>query len=449
CLGLALVFIAFVRSRSGGADRWAVWGAVGLGLTLASGRAGWMGIAGIVMGFTIAWFWARRSDPAFLDSARSLLSRAWVAPVVAIVLVSGAGLTLRFLPDFFSALGTWMQGWIVFGGMDAAPALAALALYEPTLLVLGAAGIVAAVSARERTFLALAGWGIGSLVTVTAYSSRRPEDLVFILIPFSFLAAHSVHRLAERIQPGENAPVLAGMLGVLTVLAGFSAVQFSAYGHGQGPAFAALTPGTSLGLALGAIVLMVVVLFLFGAGWDYALARDAGILAVLGIAAALSLSALWRLNMDPRGSRAGELVRPQASTPSLQLFQRTVETFSQASTGRTDAMPIDLRGQPPPALAWALRRFPRALPIGASNTEQPLVVVAPEGQAPALGADYLGQVFAVTERWNWQGVLPADPVIWMVQRQAPLWTENWLLLLRADLASLGEVPATSDEAPAP
>jgi len=294
-----------------------------------------------------------------------------------------------------------------------------------------------------------AGWALGSLVTVTAYSSRRPEDLIFILIPFALLAAHSVSRLAERIRPAENAPVLAGMLGVLTVLAGFAAVQFSAYGHGQGPAFASLTPGTSLGLALGALVLMVVVLFLFGAGWDYALARDAGILAVLGIAAALSVSALWRLNIDPRGARAGELVRPQASTPSLPLFERTLETFSQASTGRTDAMPIDLRGQPPPALAWALRRFPRALPIGAGNTEQPLVVVAPEGQPPALGADYLGQVFTIAERWNWQGFLPADPVTWMVQRQAALWNENWLLLLRADLASLGEVPATSDDAPAP
>jgi hypothetical protein len=245
-------------------------------------------------------------------------------------------------------------------------------------------------------------------------------------------------RLVERIRPAENSAAMAGLLGILLVLFAFAAVQFSAYGHSQGPAFAALTPVTSLGLGLGAIVLAVIIIYLFGAGWSFGLASDAAAVSVLAVAGAISLASLWRLNIDPRGFGVGELLRPQASTLNLPLLVRTLETFSQASTGRTDSIPVDLRGEPPASLAWALRRFPRAARVSAADTEQPLVVLAREWEPTQLGADYLGQSFTIAEHWGWGGILPSDPVTWMVRREGRAFPERWLLLLRDDLASLGE-----------
>lgn len=158
----------------------------------------------------------------------------------------------------------------------------------------------------------------------------------------------------------------------------------------------------------------------------------------MAAAGAITLASLWRLNFDPRGFGVGELFRPEASGPSLNLLVETTETFSLASTGRSDSIPLDLRGDPPPALAWALRRFPRRPLAFSPFDEQPPVVLVREGETPSLGADYLGQVFLIGERWAWGGILPADPVTWMVRREGRTVPERWLLLLRADLVSLGE-----------
>lgn len=439
-LGLGIVFAALVRAqaqeaRSGSAWTIAPW--LGLGLALAAGRPGYVGLMGLGLG--IAAQIAFRRDPLVAPSSGAFSTRhLWIAPLVAVVVAAGAGFTPSFLPGLFSGLGEWIAGWGRFGGMAAGPALATVIFYEPMLVLLGIAAAWSGIRRRDPVAVAAAAWVLGSLLVILAYPSRRPEDLIWIVAPLCFLAGDALARWIGRERPVEQAFPLGGLAAVLIILLAFAAVQFSAFGHFQGPAFTGYLPAASLWLGVGAIAIAVVITALFGAGWSYPLAADAGAIAGMAAAGAITLASLWRLNFDPRGFGVGELYRPQVSAPSLRLLVDTAETFSLASTGRSDSLPMILPADPPPSLAWALRRFPRSRPAFPASAGQPPVVLAPESEPPVLSADYLGQIFLIGERWAWGGILPADPVTWMVRREGRTVPERWLLLVRADLVSLGE-----------
>jgi hypothetical protein len=75
-------------------------------------------------------------------------------------------------------------------------------------------------------------------------------------------------------------------------------------------------------------------------------------------------------------------------------------------------------------------------------SDQPKVILRLiDGQGRPLAADYIGQTFSIVERKAWSGGLPTGLLRWMVLREAPTQPEQWLLLVRADVASFGEFPA--------
>lgn len=440
-LGLGIVFATSIRGAlapalSDSAVRLAPW--LGLGLALAAGRPGFVGLFGLGLALALLSLASRR-DPNVAPSLPAVSTRQlWVAPFAAVVVAAGAGFAPSFLSGLFSGLGEWLAGWGEFGGMAAGPALAAVILYEPLGWLCGIAATWSGIRRGGGVARAAGAWALGSLIGNFAYPGRRPEDLIWIVVPLCLVGGDALARLIERRRLPDQAAGLTGLTAVLIVLLAFAGVQFSAFGHWQGPAFTSYTPEASLWLGVGAIGIGLVTTVLFGAGWSFTLAVDAGAIAGIMAAAALSVASLWRLNFDPRGFGAGELYRPQASGPSLDLLVDTAEAFSLASAGRPDSLPLEVRGDPPAALAWALRRFPRREAGLLTFAEQPPVVLAPEGMPPALGADYLGQIFLIGERWAWGGILPADPVTWMVRREGRTVPDRWLLLLRADLVSLGE-----------
>ncbi|MGH2625963.1 MAG: hypothetical protein ACRDHY_04850 [Anaerolineales bacterium] len=440
-LGLAILFAALMRGMTRGTlsgTGWSVAPWTGLGLVLAAGRPGYVGLMGFGLGVVLFSLASRRQPQSVPDPGAFSMGHLWVTPLVALVVVSGAGFAPLFVSGLFGGLGEWIAGWSAFGGMAAGPALAAAILYEPMAVLLGIAAAWNGIRRSDRLAAAAGSWVVGASIAIFIYPARRPEDLIWIVVPLCLLGGDALVRLIERKRPSEQGAGLGSLAGVLIVLLAFAAVQFSAFGHLQGPAFTGFAPAASLWLGVGAVGIAAVITVLFGAGWSYAAAAEAGAVAGLAAAAAITLASLWRLNFDARAFGAGELYRPQASGPSLDLLVQTTEAFSLASTGRADAIPLDVRGDPPPALAWALRRFPRRQPSFLSTAEQPPVVLVAEDEPPTLGADYLGQTFLIGERWAWGGILPADPVTWMVRREGRTVPERWLLLLRADLVSLGE-----------
>ncbi|MBF8256117.1 MAG: hypothetical protein HW375_1024, partial [Anaerolineales bacterium] len=61
------------------------------------------------------------------------------------------------------------------------------------------------------------------------------------------------------------------------------------------------------------------------------------------------------------------------------------------------------------------------------------------GLEPQLRADYLGQSVVIGETWDFAGPVPPDALQWWWRRRVPVVEDPWLLLVRADIATLGEV----------
>ncbi len=119
---------------------------------------------------------------------------------------------------------------------------------------------------------------------------------------------------------------------------------------------------------------------------------------------------------------------------------KTLETISQSQTGLTTGLELDIRGETTPSLAWAMRAFPPAQ-ISADEPEvsAPAIITRDVDVLASPNVEYMGQELEIGERWDWQGPLPPDLISWWVLHQAPTVPESWLLLIRHDVASLGEI----------
>jgi hypothetical protein len=106
--------------------------------------------------------------------------------------------------------------------------------------------------------------------------------------------------------------------------------------------------------------------------------------------------------------------------------------------GRTDSLPILVHGPVSPAVAWAFRAFPSAAP-GAFGFDPPAILYRESVGGPRTQSDYMGQSATVSETRGWDGALPSDFLAWWVSGSAPTESRRWVLLVRADIASLGSV----------
>jgi hypothetical protein len=98
--------------------------------------------------------------------------------------------------------------------------------------------------------------------------------------------------------------------------------------------------------------------------------------------------------------------------------------------------------RPPPSLIWALRDFAPFTTTDSGMAESPPVILTrADTTQPELAADYLGQTVAIGEQWEFSGAVPPDVVRWWWRRRLPAIEDPWLLLVRADVATLGESEA--------
>jgi hypothetical protein len=89
---------------------------------------------------------------------------------------------------------------------------------------------------------------------------------------------------------------------------------------------------------------------------------------------------------------------------------------------------------------WALRAFPRFTTSDSAVAESPPVILMQQTVLePQLRADYLGQSVVIGETWDFAGAFPPDALQWWWRRRVPVVEDSWLLLVRADIATLGEV----------
>jgi len=425
------------------------WAGAALGLSLASGAAAFQGLLAVGLGAIYLFVRRYRSGGKRIGRLRGdqIRQGLWIAMGVMMVVAAGFGFSLRGIAGLADSLADWITGWGASGEIPALTSLVMVPIYEPLVLVFGIVGAFNALRDRDSLGLAAVSWVSGGVLAMLAYPARVGSDLIWVIIPLATLAARSLAGLVERIARRRTWQEFTGLTCLLLVLMAYAYLQLAAYASGIGPAFDVIDRGLRLWMFFGVLFLAGVVVVLFGLGWSWSLAGESAGLAVCIALLALNVAACWRLNFPSLGASAQELWRPQVSTQGMRIMVETLETISQSHTGRVDALGVRIYGDATPSLAWALRSFPIAGSVGEQAVDPAPAFMARDGEVvPALSAEYTGQGLQLGERWGWDGVLPIDPLAWWVLRQASTQPERWILFIRLDIASLGEMEWSDIEA---
>ena len=424
--------------------RRAAWAAGLLGAALACGPLTFTGLLGMALGQLLHSLLARSPGVGLLRAltAMGLTARRELVLLLGVLLLlaTGLGLERGALAGLAVSLADWLRGWGQPSTLGLGTALLSLAIYE-TLIVLGGALAILRWRSLTDKLRSLAMWGVGALLVALIHPARGAAELAWCLIPLAVLAAHTLSSAIERLAREEHRAFQAILAGILALLLVFASLQLSAYarGIGRGPAY---DPALDLGLAIGALVLAGVITVLFGLGWSWRMALGSVQAVALVATLAASISGLFALNFSARAATARELWRGQAATVESRLLATTAEGVSTSQTGSPDALPIRLEAAASPVLAWTLRGFTLDAATDARSNDLPRVILRPKGSPDvALAADYVGQTFTISERKGWTGILPSGLLAYLVKREAPVTPEAWLLLVRADVASFGELPA--------
>lgn len=435
-LGVGVFWLGAVHGSS--SNRWLAAAGFGLGLALSSGHAVWMGLFGLLIGF-LAWrVGGNSSGGAELEKLLSGTTRRETLAVAVLTLVL---LSTRFgfqpaaFADAIASPGLWLSGWVQGSGFSLASSFWMLIVYEPLLLVGGVIGAVAAFRSPLPERSGLVYWSIGALLAFLFYPGRSPEQLIWVILPASFLFGFGLEAFLDGYQRIRAWQAPAALVGLLLVLGAFTYALLQQVGSGVG--VLQLTGSEQAVFGVAALAFIGALIALFGMGWSWhdtsvALTAFAGISLAL-----LTLSAGFELTHDPEASPDG-IWRRRAASVNVRLLSETLEALSSAHIGRTEGMQIVVMGQADPSLAWEIREYEPWANAADQSGPPPPVILAPDGRDPQLPADYLGQAFAVYERSAWSGSLPPSPLAWWLDQRAPTDHQSWVLYVRTDVAGLDD-----------
>jgi hypothetical protein len=418
-------------------------GCVALGL--AAGPAFYLGLFSLVpaaglMLVTSPKPWAAAQ---WSDIKAKLPTAVGLGVAGAIVLSFAAGLLPRGGTALAEGLRVWLLGWIGPGNMHALTPVAILAVYEPLAVVFGIIGGVTAIRTRNSVAVGAVWWAVLALLVAVVYPGRSGPAVAWCTIPLAALAGLGLARQAERLQRLASPWQAVGVAALVTLLLVYAGVQLSAYASGIGPGASPQIPEARLAVAAGAIIVVCLAVVLIGLGWSWEVARSGVASAGALLLLFLTLSSGWRLNFFRQRQGAGELWTVSTPTYGIPRIASTLASLSMTTRGVPDDLPIAVDDPAPPAsLLWALRGFPRFTTSDSSTAESPPVVLTRlPGVAPELRADYLGQTVVISETWDFDGPLPPGALHWWWRRRLPVVEDPWLLLVRADVATLGESQA--------
>ncbi len=440
--GLSLALLQSVRADANerSTSYWVI--GLGLGIALAAGTHLWQGLFGVALAGVLAML-----IPASAESAENPTSSPLTAAlqwqtgisalVAAVLLSTGFGVHVEGLAGMLQAPGHWLLGWAGAGGWPLLTALAIPFVYEPLLIVIGAFGVFRALSKGAWLERSTALWACGGLLAYLLYPSRQPGDLLWAVIPLALLAAIQVEWIADQLLDLAS-PISSIMLALvlLTVLSfAYLMLESSVAGFG----LASLDKQGQLAFAVTALAFALMLILLFGIGWSWRETLLALAISAVLCFGMLSFASAWSLNFTEAVTEGRELWRRRVTTLHMPLLENTLADIAKWEVGRADGLDLEVQGQAPASLAWALRPHQPA-EVGGAGVAPP-VILAPETASPRLPADYLGQAFAISENWGWQRGLPPNLLSWLLDRQAPVEVERWILYVRTDVAELGLTPA--------
>jgi len=211
------------------------WIALILGVLLCTGPAFLQSLLAASLTMLLLFLLGERSSvEAVVNKAREILPQLGWTLVVVFLLSTRMGTSISDLKDVVTGLDSWLSGWRQ-AQIGILTAFSLLPLYEPILLLCGAAGAFFALrdtpSATSRVVIAAAA---GAFLAFVLYPGRQLSDLIWVVVPLVWLAAHGLLTWVNQFEGGEdvleNVILSATMLALLT----FAYLQFQGYQSGRG-----------------------------------------------------------------------------------------------------------------------------------------------------------------------------------------------------------------------
>jgi len=442
-LGFLLLLIG--REPAGSGMRRTTWATASAALALTSGPAWVQGLVGLGLGvgFTAIWR-TRQEDPSPVHDGFSFSRRDLMIVLLLVLgIATGLGLNPGGAADTFESLAGWLSGWSASAGLPILSALLILPVYEPLLLVFGFIGAVISFRSKDMIGAASAFWALGALIAAAIFPSRTALDLMWVAIPSAYLASRGVIVLLEALLSERDWLRFLGMTAAFVGLAAFIYLQLAAYASGLDVELAVLDPTLRIGIIFVALLISVVLVVLFGTGWSWSASGTALGVAILGLLSAISVSSIIRLNFVRQAAEGGQLWQSRVAAVGLHQLAAGLDFLSRANLEDPGGLTLSVEGSAPPSLVWTVRGYGKE-PVSASG-QAPPVVLAPSDNRPSLRADYLGQSLAIAEINNWIGALPLDAMSWWILHRAPVERDNWVMLVRADVATQGGLTALGSD----
>ncbi|MBN1265392.1 MAG: hypothetical protein JXA25_07860 [Anaerolineales bacterium] len=418
---------------------WAATAAVSAGLIITSGPESLTAL--LIFGITM--YLLNFASPA--DFMKRFWQDLWlwlretgiIVLVTVVFIASGAGFRTSGAVALFHSAGQWITGWGTQGGYSPLTGFASIFIYEPIWLV-ALACIVLAMLRRSRDQLLLLFLFISASLVYLFYPARTGTGLVWIVLTLILLSVYFLMFFLAWLSSGPDEEISLEMIGagtVLFVLMIFAYLQTGGYvQHAAVADMAEAVP--RLGIALGAVVTGIVVLVFFGFGWGWKFALKGGSITASFLLLCAIISSIWHLNFLPSSATASEFWRVSVSRQEIRSFLDSMENISIANTGDKSGLTVYFEEPAPPALAWHLRRFPAYK--GSENAllenTGPDIFLSPVLNIPvSLPSAYTGRTSTLFERKGWLQAFPPNLLRWWYKRQAPVYYEEWTLLVRSDL----------------
>lgn len=406
-IGVLMILLAvgaFIRHLETKSLPWLYTAACALGLGMASGLSFWtLAGEGVILAVML------RGKTKLLETRAN--ANFWIALGVSFFL--GSTLLLFYPPGLGLAADSFAQ-WVsrLLDGHFSFSPLLTLILYEFLLLL-------AAVGARERYYIAPAGFG---LVVAALDGFTGPTGLLPILLPLTILSADGFCNLLRGLALQRfdlHGLITFGIIFCLAVLGFLGAASYTLLGDQR---YLLITFGAAIGIASALIVLglthgpeasaqvFMVFLFLGSFLWEIKMARG--------------------LNFYPYIEE--HLPRCRFTSPEVKEVADSLRKLSSYRTGDPNSLEVALMGEIP-ELMWYLRD----LPVIKIEESQPLpqveAIITPAEEPAPLGESFYGRRFAVREECGLKALkghrflrwlLYYEPVAPRVKAEAILWVKK-------------------------
>lgn len=446
-----------------------LWAGVFGGLALLGGPSLLTGLLGLALAWGISalfrnihWLpplnWAAGGEEPSggAQPTKELPRSATLWAGVATLIIAGT-LFLQVPQGFASWVGTipaYLQSWTT-PGLPPLSVLVLLPLTLPFPFLMGLAGAVSAWVAQDEDEIRtparlLSLWLAGSLLVLLVYPARQSDDLLWALAPLYGLAAlelarpfaaQRVSRLVWRVIFFEAGFVFLMAMLIAQFLGNIYQLQKQwALGYFvQDPNLYTRNLNAFLLVIGGAAAIVFIATILTALSWS-AEAAWRGFLAGVGLALMFyQFSMLWG-SAFVRPNSSLELWTQSPGVAQTGLLMDTVGDFSVWATG--DRLSLDIWvTTDSQALRWELRDYHNArfAALEAAQESPSLLITSVEQATPQTEALYRGQDFTWRTYPGWEGPLPPDLLAWLMDRRAPLASEQVILWARTDLFPGGQL----------